>query len=48
MKLLTLIARCALLACWVPVVWALFFYDGAREAWMKYKLGEGYEGPAEE
>jgi hypothetical protein len=48
MKALGLIARASVLLVWVPLVWALWFYDSARESWKKRQLGDAYEGPAEE
>lgn len=30
------------------LVLALYFYEGARESWKKYRLGSAYEGPLED
>lgn len=48
MKLLSLIARAAVLLAFIPLVWAVFFYDAAREHSKKKRLGAAYEGPAED
>ena len=48
MKPLTLILRVAVVIAFIPIVWAVFFYDAAREHAKKKRLGAAYEGPAEE
>lgn len=47
MKLLSLIGRAFFLVAFCVVVWAVYFYDAAREAAQKRKLGAAYEGPAD-
>lgn len=48
MKPLRLLVRVAVLLAFIPIVWALWFYDNARESWKKHKLGAAYEGPLED
>lgn len=48
MSALRFVARVAVLVAWVPIVWAAWLYDGAREAWHKKRLGSAYEGPLED
>lgn len=48
MNALAWLARGLVLLCWVPFIYGLWFYDAAREAWQKWRLGDRYEGPAED
>lgn len=48
MNALAWLARFAVFALWVPLVWALWCYDAVREALKKRRLGRDYEGPLED
>jgi protein-S-isoprenylcysteine O-methyltransferase Ste14 len=46
-KILSFLVRALFFVGFSVVVWAVYFYDLAREHAMKRKLGNRYEGPAE-
>lgn len=48
MNRLRFIARVLVALCFVPLVWLLCLSEAAVEAHKKKKLGDAYEGPAED